>query len=205
MIEKPLVIGIAGASASGKSLVAERIFEDLGESNIVIIPEDSYYHDMNHLPIDERELINYDHPDSFDHSLCAKQLDMLRDGKSIDLPIYNYETHTRSKQTKHINPTKIIIIEGILLFSSTDLMNRMDIKLFVDTPLDICLIRRIKRDTVERGRTLESVLNQYMTTVRPMYLEYIEPSKHKADLVIPKGGKNTVAIDLVLAKLRSMI
>lgn len=201
----PLVIGIAGASASGKTLVAKRIYEELGQAQIVVIPEDSYYHDLADLAVEERAKVNFDHPNAFDHALCAKHVDMLRGGKSVDLPIYDYETHTRSEKTRRVEPTKIIIIEGILLFTNEELMSRMDIKLFVDTPLDVCLTRRIERDIVERGRTLESVISQYLKTVRPMYLKFIQPSKRNADLVIPKGGKNHVAIDLVLAKLKALI
>ncbi len=202
---KPLVIGIAGASASGKTLVAKRIFEEIGEADIVVIPEDSYYHDLADMSVEERAKVNFDHPDAFDHELFSEHLDALRAGKDIDLPIYNYESHTRFPETKRVKATKIIILEGILLFCKEELMQRMDIKLFVDTPLDICLTRRIERDTVERGRTLESVISQYLNTVRPMYMKFILPSKRNADLVIPKGGKNHVAIDLVLAKLKAMI
>ena len=205
---KPTVIAIAGASASGKSLFAQTIFKELlpelGIHGISIIKEDAYYRDQSHLSMDDRIQNNYDHPNAFEHELLRDQLTVLIANKSINCPVYCYKTHTRISDTTTIKPTKIILVEGILLLSNPQLRDCFDIKVYMDTPLDICLIRRIKRDTQERERSLESVTNQYLTSVRPMYHQFIEPSKAWADLVITRGGKNRMAIEVLKAKIRQL-
>ncbi len=205
---KTTVIAIAGASASGKSLFAETIYQELlpelGSNGISIIKEDAYYRDQSQLSMDERSKNNYDHPKAFEHELLSAQLKTLIAQQNINCPVYCYKTHTRTEQTITIKPTKIILVEGILLLSNPQLRECFDIKVYMDTPLDICLIRRIERDTKERERSLESITNQYLTTVRPMYYQFIEPSKAWADLVITRGGKNRMAIEVLKAKIRQL-
>ncbi len=206
---KPTVIAIAGASASGKTLLAQTIYDELlpelGKNSISIIKEDAYYRAQDHLPIEVRDKANYDHPDAFEHDLLSSHLTDLIDNKSINCPVYCYKTHTRTKQTKRVDPTAIILVEGILLFSDPVLRQRFDIKVYMDTPLDICLLRRIKRDTEERERSIESITQQYLDTVRPMYYQYIEPEKSFADIIVTRGGKNRMAIDVLKAKMRELI
>jgi uridine kinase len=207
-LNKTTVIAIVGASASGKSLFAETIYRELlpelGSDGISIIKEDAYYRDQSHLSMDERVNTNYDHPKAFEHELLSAHLTALIAQENIDCPIYCYKTHTRTNETIKVKPTKIILVEGILLLSNPQLRNCFDIKVYMDTPLDICLIRRIERDTKERERSLESITNQYLTTVRPMYYQFIEPSKEWADLVITRGGKNRMAIEVLKAKIRQL-
>lgn len=202
------VIAIAGASASGKTLFAGTIYQELlpelGAHGISIIKEDAYYRDQSHLSMQERIETNYDHPTAFEHELLSKHLTDLINQKDINSPVYCYKTHTRTKKTTLVKPTKIILVEGILLLSNPELRNCFDIKVYMDTPLDICLIRRITRDTQERERSLESITSQYLTTVRPMYHQFIEPSKAWADIVITRGGKNRMAIDVLKAKIREL-
>lgn len=202
------VIAIVGASASGKSLFAETIFNELlpelGKGGISIIKEDAYYRDQTHLSMDERVQTNYDHPNAFEHELLIKHLSALTNQQDIDCPVYCYKTHTRTTETFKIKPTKIILVEGILLLSNPQLRDCFDIKVYMDTPLDICLIRRIERDTLERERSLVSITTQYLSTVRPMYYQFIEPSKAWADLVITRGGKNRMAIEVLKAKIRQL-
>lgn len=207
-IIKPTIIAITGASASGKTLFAQTIYdellEELGDNGIAIIKEDAYYRGQDHLPMHEREQTNYDHPNAFEHELLSDHLTQLLDNQSIEMPVYCYQTHTRTKQTTKLKPTPIILVEGILLFANPVLRECFDIKVYMDTPLDICLIRRIQRDTVERGRSIESITNQYINTVRPMYYQFIEPEKSWADLVITRGGKNRMAIEVLKAKIRQL-
>ena len=183
-----VIIGIAGASASGKSLIASTLYRELreqvGDEHIGVIPEDSYYKDQGHLSMEECVKTNYDHPSSMDHSL-----------------LYSYVEHTRMPETIHIEPKKVIILEGILLLTDARLRNELSFSIFVDTPLDICLMRRIKRDVNERGRSMDSVMAQYQKTVRPMFLQFIDPSKQYADIIVPRGGKNRIAIDILKAKI----
>lgn len=200
-----IIIGISGPSASGKSLLANTIVKELGSSQVVVISEDAYYKDNSHLPFEERAEINYDHPDSFDHALLCQHLKQLQDGQAINIPIYDYSQHIRLTETRHIGQHAIIVLEGILLFSSRELRELMDIRIFMNTSLDICLIRRLKRDISERGRSLESVLTQYERTVRPMYWQFIEPSSQHADLIVPRGGENRIAIDMIKAKMRELL
>lgn len=204
-----VIIAIAGASASGKSLIASTIHkelcEELGCQEIGIISEDSYYKDQSHLSLEERVKNNYDHPNSMDHDLLVQHLKALKQDQEVDIPVYDYVQHTRSDKINHFKPKKIIILEGILLLTDERVRNEVNISLFVDTPLDICFIRRLQRDMVERGRSIESIIAQYRATVRPMFLQFIEPSKQYADIVIPRGGKNRIAINMLKAQILHML
>jgi uridine kinase len=203
--KKTIIIGISGASASGKSLLANTIVNELGSNQVVVISEDSYYKDHSNIPFEERAKANYDHPDSIDHELLHDHLIQLQQGKTIQVPIYNHSLHIREKESREIGQHTIIVLEGILLFVEQQLRELMDIRIFMETALDICLMRRLKRDVKERERTLDSVLKQYEDTVRPMYLQFIEPSKRYADIIIPRGGGNRIAIDMVKAKMRELL
>lgn len=201
-----IIIGIAGASGSGKSLLASTLTHDLGSDKIAVITEDSYYKDQSHLPFDVRVKTNYDHPDAFDHELLSQHINMLQNKQPIEVPVYDYVNHTRSQKTKKINgDNTIIILEGILLFAEEKVRNVIDIKIYVNTPLDLCLIRRIERDVLIRGRTIQSVIEQYQNTVRPMFYKFIEPSQKHADIVVPKGGKNKVAVDILKSKIKELL
>ncbi len=205
MTGKPIIIGISGASASGKSLLANTIVNELGSDQVVVISEDSYYNDHSNIPFEERTRINYDHPNALDHDLLYQQLIQLSAGESVDIPVYNHALHTREQKTRRIGRHTIIVLEGILLFVEKKLRDLMNIRIFMETPPDICLIRRMRRDIDERGRSLDSVITQYEETVRPMYLQFIEPSKRYADIIIPRGGGNRIAIDMIKAKMREML
>jgi uridine kinase len=201
-----IIIGVSGASASGKSLMANTIANEMDSQQVVVISEDSYYKDQRNLPFFEREKTNYDHPDSMDHALLCEHLLKLQQGETVQVPVYDHSQHHRLDKTTPIGPDKIIIIlEGILLFTDLKLRNLMDIRIFMDTPLDICLIRRLHRDIEERKRTFQSVLDQYETTVRPMYWQFIEPSKRYADIIVPRGGENRIAIEMIKAKMRELL
>lgn len=200
-----IIIGIAGPSASGKSLLANTIVNELGSQQVVVISEDSYYKDNSHLSPEDRAKINYDHPDAFDHALLIEHLHNLQNKKSVDIPTYSHSQHIRLKETRKIGSHRIVVIEGILLFSDEALRELMDIRIFMQAPLDVCLIRRLKRDVAERHRSLDSVLEQYETTVRPMYLQFIEPSSRYADLIVPRGGENRIAIEMIQAKMRELL
>ncbi|MDO8953394.1 MAG: uridine kinase [Gammaproteobacteria bacterium] len=203
---KIIILGIAGASGSGKSLLANTIVDELGSDRVVVISEDSYYKDLSHLLLDERNKVNYDHPDAFDHKLLAEHLTELKEGGSIDVPIYDYTTHNRTSKTRHINSkNSIVVLEGILLFSDPTLRDLMDIGIYVDTALDTSFIRRLRRDVIERGRSMESVIEQYETTVRPMFVQFIEPSKRYADIIVPHGGRNRIAIEVIQAKMKELL
>lgn len=172
----------------------------------MVISEDSYYKDLNHLTLKQRAKVNFDHPDAFDHALLREHLKKLKNGEAIDVPIYDFTTHTRSKKVRHITSDKsIVVLEGILLFVDTKLRNIMDTRLYMDTALDIAFIRRLTRDVLERGRTMECVIKQYETTVRPMFIKYVDPSKRYADIIIPNGGKNRIAIDMIKAKMKELL
>jgi uridine kinase len=205
LTKKTIIIGISGASASGKSLLANTIVNELGSDQVVVISEDSYYKDHTDLAFEERAKINYDHPDSLDHELLYQHLKQLQLGQPVDVPIYNHSMHIREKDTRKIGQHTIIVLEGILLFVEQKLRKLMDIRIFMETALDICLIRRMKRDMNERGRSLDSVIKQYEETVRPMYLQFIEPSKRYADIIVPRGGGNRIAIDMIKAKMRELL
>ncbi len=204
-MKKAIIIGISGASASGKSLLANTIVNELGSDQVVVISEDSYYKDHSNIPFEERAKINYDHPNSLDHELLVEHLQELQLGKPVNVPIYNHSMHLRDKDTRKIGQHTIIVLEGILLFVEPKLRELMDIRIFMETALDICLIRRMKRDMNERGRSLDSVIKQYEETVRPMYLQFIEPSKRYADIIVPRGGGNRIAIDMIKAKMRELL
>jgi uridine kinase len=203
------IIAIAGASASGKSLFSQTIYKELvselENGSIAIIEEDAYYRDQSHLPFEHRTQTNYDHPDAFEHSLLVQHLNELKQGREVEVPVYDYAQHTRSEKSRKVIPAKIIIVEGILLLSDPKLCEEFDIKVFIDTPLDICLMRRMQRDIEERGRSLPSVIEQYQATVRPMFYQFIEPSKHNADVVVTRGGRNRVAIDILKSKIKQLL
>lgn len=204
-----VVIAIAGASASGKSLIAKTIYEelcrDLGTDQIGVIAEDAYYRDQGHLSMGERVLTNYDHPKALDHELLCQHLQALKDGNPVDIPVYSYTEHTRTDEKVNLTPKKVIILEGILLLTDPALRDQMDASVFMDTPLDICFMRRLSRDVAERGRTMESVMSQYTETVRPMFLQFIEPSKQYADIIVPRGGKNRIATDILKARIQHLL
>jgi uridine kinase len=200
-----IIIGISGASASGKSLLANTIVNELGSDQVVVISEDSYYKDHSTIPFEQRALINYDHPNALDHELLFQHLQQLQQGETVEVPIYSHAKHIREKETRTIGRHTIIVLEGILLFVEKKLRDLMDIRIFMETALDICLIRRLKRDMKDRGRSLDNVLKQYEETVRPMYLQFIEPSKRYADIIVPRGGGNRIAIDMIKAKMRELL
>ncbi len=201
----PLVIGIAGASGSGKTTLASAILDAIGHHKISFLPHDAYYRDQAELSFEERLKINYDHPDSLESDLLIKHILALKSGKAVKRPVYDYKQHTRSAEVVAIEPCQIIMVEGILIFWEAKLRKMFDMKVFVETDSDICFIRRLTRDIEERGRTVESVVNQYLTTVRPSYIDFVEPSKRFADVIIPEGGKNTVALDMVIARLQGLL
>ena len=196
-----LVIGIAGGSGSGKTTLMKRLVERFG-NHVSVLSHDNYYKRHDELTFVERAVLNYDEPDALDTSLLVYQLDQLRHGMAIDCPVYDFTLHNRSNETIHVKPEKVIIVEGIMIFVDPDLRSLMDIKIFVDTDADIRLCRRIKRDVNKRGRSLESVINQYKQTVKPMHEKYVEPSKKFADLVVPEGGKNQVALDMIEGRIQ---
>jgi uridine kinase len=201
----PVVIGIAGGSGSGKTTVQRKIIEAFGRNQIALLDHDSYYVDLSHLPAGERARFNFDHPRALETELMVAHLDRLLAGESIEKPTYDFTTHSRREETETVYPHPVVIVEGILVLGEPALRERMDIKLYVDTPDDVRLIRRIQRDLHERGRDIESVIQQYKRTVRPMHLEFVEPSKRTADVIIPHGGHNRVALDMVLAHVQSLL
>lgn len=198
---KPLIIGIAGGSGSGKSTVARNVADSLGEASVAFIEMDAYYRDFRGLSLEERHRINWDHPDAFDLDLLADQLATLSAGRSIDQPLYDFGTHARSDTVRRVDPADVIVIDGILLLADERVRNQCDVKVFVDADADIRLVRRIRRDTLVRSRSLESVLDQYEQTVQPMHLQFVEPSKRYADIIVPRGGSNLIAIEMLAAKI----
>jgi len=195
---RPLIIGIAGGSGSGKSTVPRRIADALAPAKVAFLDMDAYYKHRSDLSIEERRKLNWDHPDAFDLDLLSAHLMALADGKAIDKPVYDFVTHLRTDQTVHIEAADVIVVDGILLFVDERVRARCDVKVFVDADADVRLIRRIRRDMAQRGRPLEEILDQYLTTVQPMHLQFVEPSKRYADIIVPRGGHNTVAIDLII-------
>ena len=202
---RPLVIGIAGGSGSGKTSVTNAIVDHLDKDRIVVIQHDSYYRDLSEQKGGTPDQVNFDHPDALETTLLVRHLGQLRAGSPVDQPIYNFATHRRMAETRRLEPREIIVIDGILILVDEELRRLMDIRIYVDTDADERLIRRIRRDILERGRSVDSVMQQYMQTVKPMHLQFVEPSKHWADIIIPRGSENTVAIDLVVQKIRVML
>jgi uridine kinase len=201
----PLVIGIAGGSGSGKTTVANEILKGVGAHRIAFLQHDAYYRDWSALPADQRKLINFDHPNSLENELLIEHVVQLRNWQKIFLPVYDFTTHTRTKQVIEVEPQQVIVVEGILIFVEPRLRNLFDVKIFVDTDDDIRFIRRLQRDIAERGRSMDMVITQYMATVRPMHLDFVEPSKRYADVIIPEGGRNKVALDMVIARVESLL
>jgi uridine kinase len=200
-----MIIGISGGTGSGKTTVAQKIIAPVGPINVVFLQQDSYYRNLGDMPLDLRHRVNYDHPDAFDTELLMNHLEALRAGEGIEQPIYDYPSHSRKTETIHLDPRPVIVVEGILVFVNPQMRGLMDLKVFVDTDADIRFIRRLDRDVHERGRTVESVITQYTTTVRPMHLQFVEPSKRYADIIIPEGGFNDVGIDLITGKIKSLL
>jgi uridine kinase len=202
---RPLVIGIAGGSGSGKTSVTNAIVDHLDKTRVVVIQHDSYYRDLSEQKGGTPDRVNFDHPDALETSLLVRHVEQLRAGRPVDQPIYNFATHRRMAETRRLEPREIIFIDGILIFVDEELRRLMDIRIYVDTDADERLVRRIRRDILERGRSVDSVMQQYMQTVKPMHLQFVEPSKHWADIIIPRGSENTVAIDLVVQKILMML
>ena len=203
--KRPIIIGVTGGSGSGKTTVSRAIYNQLHGQSIQIITQDTYYNDQADMTMEQRKAVNYDHPLAFDTDLLVEQLDQLRHNQAVEMPVYDYQAYTRAKETVHVEPQDVIILEGILILDDERLRDLMDIKVYVDTDDDIRIIRRIQRDMEERGRSLDSIIGQYLATVKPMYHQFIEPTKRYADLIVPEGGENQVAIDLLSTKVRDIL
>lgn len=201
----PITIAVAGGSGSGKTTVSRALIERVGAEHIAYIPHDAYYKDLSHLPENQRKAINFDHPHSLDTELMIAHIQALQAGEPVQIPIYDFTRHLRTEQSIEVAPNPIVLVEGILIFAEARLRDLFDIKIFVDTDDDIRFIRRLQRDITERGRTVESVIKQYMSTVRPMHIEFVQPSRHHADVIVPQGGYNDVAIDMIADRVRMMI
>jgi uridine kinase len=201
----PFFIGVAGGTGSGKTTVSKRIRDMVGNEHIAYIQHDSYYHDHSHLTVEERALVNYDHPDSLQTSLLVAHLGMLRAGQPVEVPVYDFATHARTGETHHVEPARIVLVEGILIFTEKELRELLDMRIYVDTDADIRFIRRLRRDMIERGRSLDSIVKQYMATVRPMHLEFVEPSRRYAHVIVPEGGDNRVAMEMISSTLQAML
>lgn len=201
----PIVIGIAGGTGSGKTTVANVILKRVGKDRIAYLPHDAYYRELKDLPPNQRAAVNFDHPDSLESELMLAHIIQLKNWEGVNLPVYDFSTHSRTEKTIRIDPQPVIIVEGILIFAEAKLRQVFDVKLFVDTDPDLRFIRRLQRDIAERGRTMDKVIQQYLTTVRPMHLEFVEPSKRYADVIIPEGGLNEVAMELVIARIESLL
>ncbi len=202
---QPILIGVAGGTGSGKTTVANQILQRVGAEHITYITHDAYYRDHSHLPSRLRNQVNFDHPDSLETELLIEHLKVLRVERAVEIPIYDFTTHTRTQRTRHVKPAPVILVEGILVFAEPELRALFDVKLYVDTDADVRFIRRLRRDIEERGRSVESVCEQYLSTVRLMHLEFVEPSKRYADVIIPEGGFNEVAIEMVAARIRGLL
>jgi len=201
----PLVIGVAGGSGSGKTTVAEIVLQRVGKQRIAFLQHDSYYRELTSLSQSQRATVNFDHPDSLESEMMREHILSLKAWQSVEVPVYDFTTHSRTAETIHVEPRRVILVEGILIFAEPRLRELFDVKIFVDTDSDIRFIRRLDRDITERGRTTQNVIKQYMSTVRPMHLEFVEPSKRYADVIIPEGGLNTVAMDMVIARIESLL
>lgn len=204
-MNKPILLGITGGTGSGKSTIADELYSSFPKDSIAMIQQDMYYKDQSHLTMEERTKTNYDHPKAFDTDLLIEHLKSLIDGKAIDKPIYNFAEHNRSKETVRVEPRDIIIVEGILILEDERVRDLLDIKVYVDTDADLRILRRLVRDINERGRTVDSVIDQYISVVRPMHLQFIEPSKRYADIIVPEGGQNKVAIDILVTKIKDIL
>lgn len=202
---EPVVIGMAGGTGSGKTTVAREVLKRAGTRQISLIQHDAYYKDLGALPLAQRILRNFDHPDALDNQLLTVHLRELKAGRPIEMPVYDFTTHTRTGQTHRVEPSRVVLVEGILIFADAALRDLMDVKIYVDTQADIRFIRRLQRDIAERGRTMDSVIQQYLTTVRPMHEQFVEPSKRYADIIIPEGGFNQVAMDLIASRIRTLL
>lgn len=202
---KPITLGVCGGTGSGKTTVARRILESVGAHLIAHLPHDAYYKEAGHLPPEERAKLNFDHPDALDNDLLIEHLKELQAGRAVEIPVYDFKTHNRRAEKLRVEPQPVILVEGILIFADKRLRDLMDVKIYVDTDADLRLLRRLQRDIEERGRSISSVIDQYLSTVRPMHLEFVEPSKRYADVIIPEGGFNEVAIDMVASRLRALI
>jgi uridine kinase len=202
---EPVVIGVAGGTGSGKTTVAQEILKRAGTEQISLIQHDAYYKDLSNLPAGQRAMQNFDHPVSLDNELLIAHLKELKASRHVNIPVYDFTTHTRTGQTRHVEPNRVVLLEGILIFADEALRDMMDVKIYVDTPADIRFIRRLQRDIAERGRTRDSVVHQYLATVRPMHEKFVEPSKRYADIIIPEGGFNEVAIDLIAARIKALL
>lgn len=200
-----MIIGICGGTGSGKTTVANKILQSVSANEVAFIQQDSYYRNLDEMPLDYRQQVNFDHPDALDNDLLVQHVSALKAGQTVELPIYDFKNHLRRKETLRMEPKLITIIEGILIFNERRLLEDMDIKVFVDTPDDIRFIRRLRRDIAERGRTVDSVIEQYLATVRPMHMQFVEPSKRCADVIIPEGGHNMVSIGLLSGKIRERL
>jgi uridine kinase len=204
-VYQPVLIGVAGGTGSGKTTVSNAILDKVGRERIATLPHDAYYRDLDDLPVALRDTLNFDHPDSLENDLLIEHLKQLKSGLSIELPVYDFTTNRRSTDTIHIEPQPVILVDGILIFVEPALRNMFDMKIYVDTDADIRFIRRLKRDIAERGRTAQSVIDQYLSTVRPMHLDFVEPAKRYADIIIPEGGQNAVAIEMVAARIQALL
>ncbi len=204
-MQPPVVFGVAGGTGSGKTTVSQAILERVGRQRIAFIQHDSYYKDLSHLSLEARTHVNFDHPESLDNELLVQHLDALCNNQPVEVPEYDFARYNRSGVAQHMQPRPVILVEGILIFGDKALRDRMDIKIYVDTDADLRFIRRLQRDIKDRGRALESVIDQYMHTVRPMHLEFVEPTKRYADIIIPRGGLNAIAIDMVVARIEGML
>jgi len=200
-----MVVGISGGTGSGKTTLAGLILDEIGREKIAYLPHDAYYRDQKHLPLEKRAKVNYDHPDSLETELLIEHIEQLKSDQAIEMPQYDFTIHNRKEETLTIKPKRIILVEGILIFVEKALRNLFDMKIYVDTDADIRFIRRLTRDVTERGRTVQSVINQYLSTVRPMHLEFVENSKRYADIIVPEGGMNAVALEMVIARLQSLL
>ncbi len=197
-----ILIGIAGGTGSGKTTLADKVVDSFGSDEVSILRHDSYYKRHDNMTYEERSLLNYDHPDAFDTELLCAHIRTLKEGKPIQMPVYDYTVHNRSDKTVQVHPAPVIVLEGILIFAEAELCELMDIRVFVDTDADVRILRRIVRDVKERGRSLDSVISQYLTTVKPMHEQFVEPSKRRADIIIPEGGENVVALDMLIQRVR---
>jgi uridine kinase len=200
-----MIIGISGGTGSGKTTVAQKIIGSIGEANVVCLQQDSYYRNLGDMPLDQRNRANFDHPDAFDGELMRNHLEALHAGQSVDRPIYDFVTHTRKSETIHVAPLPVIVVEGILVFFDARMRRLMDLKIFVDCDADVRFARRLRRDLHERGRSVDSIIEQYLTTVRPMHLQFVEPTRRSADIILPEGGLKEAGIDLIIGKIRSVL